>query len=205
MRILGEIPSQAGPALRAGTLRRRDLAAFDGLREELGPAHTVLVTGDPARRQQAAVGLATAAAVGGTRTVLVECDLDEPALAEELGLAVAPGLGEYLRGEADAGRVLEPVVLAGPGSATASEPLVCVVAGRPVRDGSALLESEGFRHVVAKLRGGYELVVFAGPASGEDGALAAVAAESDATLACVGRSDPAPDLPVPLTGLVVEG
>lgn len=205
MRVLGEIPAPASPALRAGTLRRRDLAAFEGLREALGAVRVVLMTGDPARRRQGALGLATAAAVAGTRTVLVECDLDEPALAEELGLAIAPGLREYLCGEVDAGGVLESVVLAGPGSATASEPLVCIVAGRPAPDGRGLLESEAFRHVVAKLRSGYELVVLAGPASGEDGALAAVAAESDATLACVGSSDPAPDLSVPLTGLVVQG
>ena len=204
MRILGKIPAQASPAPRGGTLRQRDLAAFDRLREELGAARVVLMTGDRVRRQQAAVGLATAAAVAGTRTVLVECDFDEPALAEELGLAVAPGLREYLCGEVDAGRVLEPIVLAGPGSVTASEPLVCVVAGRPARDGASLLESEGFRHVIAKLRSGYELVVLAGPASGEDGALAAVAVEADATLACVGSSDAAPDLPVSLTGLVVQ-
>lgn len=205
MRVLGEIPAQATPAPRVGTLRRRDLTAFDGLREELRDARVVLLTGDPARRRHVAVGLATAAAAAGTRTVLVECDLGNPALAEELGLAVAPGLLEYLRGEVDAGRILKPVALAGPGSATASEPLVCVVAGRSARDGGSLLASEGFRHAVAKLRSGYELVVLEGPASGEDGALASVAAETDATLACVGSSDPAPDLPVSLTGLVVQG
>jgi Mrp family chromosome partitioning ATPase len=206
VRVLGEIPAQPDPASRTGTLRRRDLVAFDGLLAELRDTHVVAITGDPARRRQAAAGLATAAAAGGTRTALVECDLDNPTMAESLGIAIAPGLGEYLRGEADAGRILKPVTLAGPGSATAREPLVCVVAGRRTQSGPALLESERFRHAVAKLRSGYERVVLEGPpASGSDGALVAVAAEADATLACVGRSDPVPDLPVPLTGLIVEG
>jgi Mrp family chromosome partitioning ATPase len=206
VRVLGEIPAQPTPAPRTGTLRRRDLAAFEGLLAELRDARVVLVTGDPARKRQAAVGLATAAATAGARTALVECDLDDPTLAAALGLATAPGLGEYLRGEADAGRILKPVGLVGPGSATALEPLVCVVAGRPGAGGRVLLQSERFRHAVAKLRGGYERVVLEGPATGsEDGVLATVAAEADATLACVGRSDPVPDLPVSLTGLVIEG
>lgn len=205
MRVLAEIPAQAVPAPRAGTLRRRDLDAFDRLRGELEGARTVLVTGDPARKRVVAVGLAAAAAAAGTRTALVECDLDDPTLAEALGLATAPGLREYLGGEADVGRILEPVVLAGPGSTEAVEPLVCITAGRPAPAGEALLESEGFRHATAKLRSAYELVVLEGPPAGEDGALAAVAAGADTTLACVGRSDPVPDLPVPLTGLVIQG
>jgi Mrp family chromosome partitioning ATPase len=204
VKVLAEIPAQAAPAPRAGTLRRRDLEAFDGLLAELGGSHAVLVVGEPARKRTVAVGLAAAAAAAGTRTALVECDLADPTLAEALGLAAAPGLHEYLRDEADAGRILEPLVLAGPGSQAAQEPLVCVVAGRPATDGRLLFASARFRQAATRLRSVYELLVLEGPpVDGGDGTLAALAAEADATLACVGRDDPPPQLVVPLTGLVI--
>lgn len=206
MRVLGEIPAPGPTALRAGTLRRCDQEAFGRLLEELGAARAVLVTGERARSRTAAVGLAAAAAAAGTRTALLESDLAEPTLAEALGLAAAPGLHEHLRGEADPSRILKPVALAGPGSAAALEPLVCVVAGRPTGEAEALLESEAFLRVTTSMRDAYELVVLLGPPHGaRDGSLEAVAAQADATLVCVGRSDGVPGLPVPVTGLVVQG
>jgi len=206
VRVLGEIPALGPTALRAGTLRRCDQRAFGSLLEELNGTRTVLVTGDRARKRTAAVGLAAAAAAAGTRTALLECDLAEPTLAEALGLATVPGLREHLRGEVDPGRILKPVALAGPGSAAALEPLVCVVAGRPAVDARALLASESFAQVTTKLRDAYELVVIQGPpvATG-DGSLEAVAAHADATLVCVGHPNEVPSLPVPVTGLVVQG
>jgi Mrp family chromosome partitioning ATPase len=206
VRILGEIPAQASPVLRAGTLRRCDLEAFADLLDELRAVRGVLVSGDPARKRAAAVGLATAAAAAGTRTALVECDLADPTLAEALGLATAPGLHEYLRGEADAGAILAPVAVAGPGSVAALEPLVCVVAGRQASGGLALLESEAFDHATTKLREAYDFLVLEGPpARDDDGSLAAIAAHADATLVCVGSSGGVPEVPVPVNGLIVQG
>jgi Mrp family chromosome partitioning ATPase len=206
VRVLGEIPAPGPTALRAGTLRRCDQEAFGRLLEELRDIRAVLVTGDRARSRMAAVGMAAAAAAAGTRTALLECDLAEPALAEALGLATVPGLREHLCGETDPSRILKPVALAGPGSAAALEPLVCVVAGRPATDAKTLLESEAFSKATENLRDAYELVVFAGPPQGaRDGSLEAVARQADATLACVGRSDRVPRLPVPVTGVVVQG
>jgi Mrp family chromosome partitioning ATPase len=205
VKVLAEIPALAGPPPRAGTLRRRDLEAFGALLAELDGSRAVLTVGEPFRRRAVAVGLATAAAASGTRTALLECDLGDPSLAEALGLTRAPGLHEYLRGEVDAGGILDSLVLAGPGSGAADEPLVCVVAGRPTPDGQALLGSERFRDAVAKLRSGYELLVLDGPPIGERGALTMLAAEVDATLACVGGADPPPKLAVPLAGLVIHG
>jgi Mrp family chromosome partitioning ATPase len=204
VKVLAEIPAQADPAPRAGTLRRCDLEVFDALLGELDGSRAVLVLGDPAPRRAVAVGLAAAAAAAGTRTALLECDLGDPSLAESLGLSMAPGLHEYLRGEAGADRILESLVLAGPGAQAAEEPLVCVVAGRPAPDGSALLGSERFRHATVKLRNAYELLVLDGLPLNGPAALAAIAAEADATLACVGRADPQPQLGVPVTGLVVH-
>jgi hypothetical protein len=206
VKVLAKIPARSSPDLRAGTLRRRDLEAYGGLLEGLAGAGTVLVAGEGQGRWGGAVGLAAAAAASGIRAALLECELAAPALAEKLGLASAPGMHEYLRGSADVGAILKPVVLAGPGSAGASEPLVCVVAGRPAADAAALLCSERFRHAAAGLRDAYELLTIVAPSPGPDpGPLAAVAAEADAVLAWVDRAGTAPSLPVPVAGLVVQG
>jgi Mrp family chromosome partitioning ATPase len=205
VRVLGEIPAPAPTALRPGTLRRCDQQAFGRLLEDLRGARAVLITGERTRKRAAAVGLAAAAAAAGTRTALLECDLAQPSLAEALGLAIAPGLCEHLRGEVGPDRILRPVALAGPGSAAALEPLVCVVAGRPAAATEALIGSESFRVAMAGLRNAYELVVLEGPpATGADGSLVAVAAQADATLVCVDRADDVPGLPVPITGTVIQ-
>lgn len=205
MKVLAEIPARSSSELRAGTLRRADLAVYGGLLEELRPARSVLVTGEAPGRRGVAAGLAAAAAATGIRTALLECELVEPGLAEALGLAVAPGLHEYLRGTADAGAILKPVVLAGPGSAGASEPLVCVVAGRPADDGAALLGSERFRHVVAGLGGAYELLVIDAPPPDREAELLAAMTVAEVTLVWSERGASPPSLPAPAAGLVVQG
>ncbi len=80
------------------------------------------------------------------------------------------------------------------------------MAGKPTADSATLLASEDFRHAAAKLRSAYELVVVDGPPlESGDGSLAAVAAEADATLACVGDSKVPRRLPVRVTGLIAVG
>ncbi len=203
MRVLAEIPPRPSPELRTGTLRRSDLEAFGGLLEELGDARVVVVAGDGSRRLEASAGLAAAAAAAGTRTALVECDLAEPRLADALGLAQVPGLHEYLRGTAESDSILKPVVLAGPGSAEATEPLVCVVAGRPVAEAGALLTSDRLRPAIEGLRSAYELVVIDGPPLRDESGLAAVSALADSTLACLGPSDPR-SFSTSVSGVVIQ-
>lgn len=202
MKVLAEIPPRPSPDLRTGTLRRGDLEAFGGLLEELGDARVVVVAGDSPGRLEASVGLAAAAAATGTRTALVECDLAEPRLADALGLATAPGLHEYLVGTADSAAILKPVALAGPGSADATEPLVCVVAGRSAGDARALLASDRLRPAIEGLRSAYELVVIDGPPLRDEHGLAAVSALADSTLACLGPSDPR-SFSTPVSGVVI--
>lgn len=204
MRVLAEIPARSASELRTGTLRRADLEAFNGLRRDLGAARVVLVTGTGTGRREVAAGLAATAAAAGTRTALLECDLVEPALADALGLANAPGLQEHLRGTAEVGEILKPLVLAGPGSAGATEPLVCVVAGRPSADGPRLLGSPAMAAAVAGLRAAYELVVIAGPPLRDERSLGALLGLADATIACLDQSEPR-DLPITVTGLVIQG
>jgi len=156
--------------------------------EKLGGG-PVLVTGAGDGRLAASIGLASAAAAAGSRTVLVDCDLEEPTVAHALGLSEGPGLHEYLRAEARAPQILQPLVLAGPASAMATDPLVCISAGAPAPEGRVPIDSADFRHAVAKLRSGYELVVLHGPPLGDDsGALHAAASRADTVLACVGPS-----------------
>lgn len=202
MKVLAEIPARSSP-LRPGTLRRCDLKAFGGLLEELRGARSVLMTGDRVGRRQVAVGLAAAAAAAGTRTALLECDLVEPGLADALGLASAPGLHEYLRGTVVAEDILKPVVLAGPGSAAATEPLVCVVAGRPSPEGPRLLASEVFAQALAGLRAAYDLVVIDGPPLRDEHSLRALLALADSTIACVGPAE-SRKLPISVSGLVIQ-
>jgi polysaccharide biosynthesis transport protein len=204
VRVLAEIPARPSTELRTGTLRRADLEAFGGLRRELGAARVVLMTGIGVGRREAAAGLAAAAAATGARTALLECDLVEPALADALGLANAPGLCEHLRGAAEVAEILKPLVLAGPGSAGATEPLVCVVAGRPSADGPRLLASPAMAAAVDGLRVAYELVVIAGPPLRDERSLGALLGLVDATVACLDPSEPR-DLPITVTGLVIQG
>lgn len=182
--VLAEISGPAPGEARAWSLRRADLEALSGLQGELGEGRSLLVTGDEALA--GAIAIAGAAGAAGRRVVLLECDLERPRVALELGLRPGPGLHEYLRWEASAPEILQPLALAGPAAGTAAEPLVCVVAGRPAADARTLLGLESFRHALAKLGGAYDLVVVVGPQleSGE-GPLSAVAAGTDALLAAV--------------------
>jgi Mrp family chromosome partitioning ATPase len=202
--VLAEIsagpPQGAGP----GALRRGDMDAYGELLRRLNGSRAVLVTGEDEESGGAALGLATTAAATGRRTALVECDFAEPRLAGALGLAAAPGIGEYLRGEAEKQAILKPVVLTGPGSVGAGEPLICVVAGRPVAEAGSLLASDVLRETVDGLRAAYELVVLAGPSLRDEQTVRALQPLADATIACLGPTERR-ELPVPVSGVVIQG
>lgn len=181
----------SGPAdgTRGWALRREDFEALEGVLAQLDGRQVVAVTGEREATSVAAVGLGSAAAASGRRTILVECDLAQPRLAAQIGLAAAPGLHEYLRWEAEPADVLQPVVLAGPAAAAAEEPLVCICAGRPATKAETLLGLQSFGHMIEKLRGAYELVLIVGAAAdGEPGPCAAAARHADAVIAGLPRS-----------------
>jgi Mrp family chromosome partitioning ATPase len=203
VRVLAEIPVRSSSGLRTGTLRRSDLEAYGGLLEELRGARAVLMTGAGPGRREVSAGLAATAAAAGTRTVLLECDLVEPGLADALGLAGAPGLHEYLRGTVEAASILKPVVLAGPGSAAATEPLVCVVAGRPSAEGPRLFASDLFIRALEGLRAAYDLVVIDGPPLRDEYSLRALLVLADSTVACLGPTE-SRSLPISVSGLVIQ-
>jgi Mrp family chromosome partitioning ATPase len=203
--VLAAISATRPPGeARAWRLRRADYEALGSLlKERMQGAGTILFTGAERGKSAAAVGLATVATAAGRLTALLECDLSRPRLAADLGLAGAPGLHEYLRSEAGAPQILQPLILAGPASGGAVAPLTCIVAGAPAAEGRALLAADDFAHAISKLRNAYDLVVVDGPPLGRDeGSLVEVARQVDATLACVAGDKPPRKPPVPIAGLV---
>jgi Mrp family chromosome partitioning ATPase len=201
-KVLAEVPAQQRTSDRPGALGRAQLDAYSSLAAEMAGSGPVFATG-PAK-SEVALGLAAAATAAGRRVALLECDLADPALAETLGLAPTPGLHEYLREEADVASVLQPLVLAGPAAGSASEPLVCIVAGAPEAAPVSLLDSERCDQAIGKLRRAYDLLVIDGPPLGEDpDSLRALAEHAETTVVC-GASDEIPKRPpVPVSGAVV--
>jgi Mrp family chromosome partitioning ATPase len=181
--LLAEITGPAEGA-RSWSLRRDDFVALGEALARLAEHPVAVVAGEGDEPAVAAIALASAAAAAGRRTILVECDLAQPRLAQHLGLAVGPGLHEYLRWEAEPADVLQPVMLAGPAAGGLAEPLVCVCAGRPASDAETLLKLQSFSHMAAKLHSAYELVLLlAPPVLAEPGACLAVAAQAGVTVA----------------------
>jgi polysaccharide biosynthesis transport protein len=202
--ILAEVERPDGKSSRPGALGRAELQAYAGLAAKLTKTGSVFLTG-PAKGQ-VALGVAAAATAEGRRVALVECDLAGPALAARLGLASAPGLHDYLLDEADAGEILQPLVLAGPAAGGATEPLTCIVAGEPEPKPVALLDSERCDHAIERLKRAYDLLLIDGPPLDEDvDALRALTEHTAVTIACGAGSELPKRMPVPVTGLVRFG
>jgi hypothetical protein len=202
--VLARIPAPTGSAARRGALGRGELDAYSGLAAGLAGSRAVLATGPT--RSEVALGLAAASTAAGRRVALLECDLASPVLAGLLGLSPAPGLHEYLRGEAGAAQILQPLVLAGPASGRAAEPLACIVAGEPEAEPATLLDSDRCIHATAKLCRAYDLLVVGGPPLGPGpGPLRALADQVDTIIVCGEKREIPKRFPVPVSGLVLSG
>jgi hypothetical protein len=202
--VLAEVPASRNDSTRPGALGRDQLQAFADLAAKLTKTGSVFTTGPS--KGEVALGLAAAATAEGRRVALLECDLAGPALANRLGLASGPGLHEYLLEQAEASEILQPLVLAGPASGRATEPLACIVAGEPEPEPVALLDSERCDHAIERLRRAYDLLIVDGPPLSEDAdALRALTEHTAVTIAC-GEAGKLPKrMPVPVTGLVLFG
>jgi Mrp family chromosome partitioning ATPase len=202
--VLAELPPRRGGdgARGRGAIGRAELEALSGLADSVATAGSVLVTGPS--RSTVALGLAAVAAARGMRVALLECDLAEPSLAATLGLEPVPGLREHLLEEAEATEILQPLVLAGPASGDASEPLVCVVAGAPEPQPVGLLDSERCDKAIQGLARAYDLLIIDGPGLGEDAhSLTALSEHAGATIVCGPRKTVPRTLPFKAAGLVV--
>jgi Mrp family chromosome partitioning ATPase len=201
--VLAELPASR-TASRAGALNRAELEAHSGLAVAIDGARAVLTSGP--EKSLVALGLATVEAAAGRRVCLLECDLRRPAIAAELGLATTPGLNEYLRGEAEAPKILQALVLAGPASAQASAPLTCIVAGASSPSPSSLLASERCADAIAMLRRAYDLLVIDGPSpADEPDFLRTLSPLVDSTLLCAEHAQLPKRTPASVTGFVVVG
>ena len=142
----------------------RYLAAGDALR-------TVLVTSSVAAEGKSTVAacLAMASAASGKRTLLVECDLRRPVLADRFGLAKTPGLTDYLTGHADPEQIMQTVPAISPPSSSdghgtsSTEQLVCIVAGTLPPHPAELLTSDAFQDFLGEVGEVYDVVILDSP------------------------------------------
>ncbi|MGH2974525.1 MAG: tyrosine-protein kinase family protein [Solirubrobacterales bacterium] len=200
--VLAEVKGRDAGGSRPGALDRAALDAYAGLASKLDASGPVLVSGSA--KSEVALGVAAAATAAGRRVALLECDIAHPTLAGALGLPSAPGLHEYLREEAEASQILQPLVLAGPASGRAIEPLAVIVAGEPQSEPVALIDSDRCDKAIQRLRKAYDLLVIDGPSLGEDpDSLQALAEHSGATLLAGGRGEASRRPPVKVSGLVL--
>lgn len=94
-------------------------------------------------------------ALGGKRTILIECDLHRPVVAGGLDLDPSPGLTDYLTGGAEASDVRRSVMVEGP----TAQPLTVVPAGTPTPGSAELLATTRFEGFLDEVAREYELVV----------------------------------------------
>jgi capsular exopolysaccharide synthesis family protein len=161
-----------GPADTEDPKHVPDIEAFRIIRQNLEflaetPPHLVAVTSALADegKSTVAASLAATTAATGRRTLLVECDLRRPSLTARLGLAQAPGLVDYLNGEADRSDVLqwarpeERAESRNGASRDWPEGLVCIPAGSPTRRPAELLGGSRMRELLREAASSYDLVV----------------------------------------------
>jgi Mrp family chromosome partitioning ATPase len=170
-----------------GADRMVDLVAALGLdRPATAPRSLAVVSPLPGEgRTSVALGVAAGVAVGTEgRVLLVEADLRRPALAELLEIDPAPGLSDYLAGQAPPREVIRSISVAGPAAALEPATLVCVTAGSELSSPAELLAGSRLPSLVDQLQRVYDLVVFdTAPLLGAPEA-AVVAGEAEAVLAC---------------------
>jgi capsular exopolysaccharide synthesis family protein len=178
--VVGHIRSQAlghsGSAAdakgkkRPGPLAEPDVEAFRILRHNVRylaageGLKVVLVTSAMAEEGKSTVSacLAMASAAAGNRTLLVECDLRRPVMAERFDLKESPGLTDYLTGQAEPQDIMQTVT-AVPSEenlgAEGSAKLVCITSGSPPPRPADLLGSERFHSFLADVREVYDTII----------------------------------------------
>ncbi|WP_354697400.1 hypothetical protein DSM112329_03025 [Paraconexibacter sp. AEG42_29] len=170
--VLGQLHTAAlghtpwAPRKRRGNRRDEDVEPFRILRTNLAlvssgrESKTVLVSSPlPAEgKSTVAIGLAWAEAMTGRRTLLVDCDLRRPSVAERLGIPASPGLADFLRGDAEPSEIVHSLELEGL-SGKAATSLVCIPAGAHTENHAELLESERFENFLAQVSEVYDRII----------------------------------------------
>jgi capsular exopolysaccharide synthesis family protein len=191
--LVGQIRASAlGQAVRSDgetPINEDDLEAFRILRSNTeflaGDEHLriVAVTSPLAEEGKSTVAAwyAYASALAGRRTVLIECDLRRPALAERLDLKPAPGLSEYLLGEAKPREVLRSVSVDGP----TAESLALIPGGLSATQPAEMLASERFVEFIEQVSKPYDLVILDCPPLLPVGDTREILPHVDAVLLCI--------------------
>lgn len=175
-RSMGKIVSSGGAS---GSDKALDSESFRILRRNLevidrdGAPGRILVTSAMPEEGKTTVAssLAMAIAATGRRTLLVDCDLRRPALAQRFGVETTPGLGDYLAGRADPQEILRLLPTGGRSHANATangnsagtgageHELVLIPAGRPTSQAAELLGSRRLHDLLAQVSEVYDVVV----------------------------------------------
>jgi len=192
----------------AGALDEVDAESFRILRHNvrhLAPGddgRILLVTSAMAEegKSTVAASLAAANAQAGMRTMLIECDLRRPVLAQRLGVKAKPGLSDYLTGRVAVQEVLQMVA---PGAKSTNgnhaetngnhaEPapaadasLVCITAGTTPSGPADLLSSARFSSLLAEVAEAYDSVILDCPPLLSVADTLEIAAHASAMLVCV--------------------
>jgi receptor protein-tyrosine kinase len=177
--LLGYVPEEVlGHSLSSvngrKTLTEQQLEGFRILRTNIEfldvdhPPKLILVTSSLPEEGKSTVSSALGAAYAATgkRTLVVECDLRRPTLADRLGIRETPGLSDYLVGHATPPEVIQTIALGNqvangnqPAGAAASVPLVAIAAGSPAPQPAELLRSKRCKDFFAQVKEVYDVVI----------------------------------------------
>lgn len=124
-----------------------------------------------------ASNLAITLAQHGTRTLLVDADLREGALAEWLGANSEPGLADVLRGEASLDEAVQTLPAGSEGAS-----LHFLAAGAHTPDAAGLFGAGRMREVLDELRRRYDVVLLGAPPLNLMADAAALSVTSDAVI-----------------------
>lgn len=186
---LGEPDESRGP-----TINRRQLDAARSICRRLRPLGGNRPPGSllvcpgigAASGPTVAISVATAAAIEGRRTLLVDLDFLEAPVATALGLRQRPGIGDYLNTAAAPAEVLQAMELDGP----ALEPgrrsgrLVIIGAGSGSPTPMPPFTWERFSHFMEKAQRAYDFVVLSGEPLLAESQPCRVMPLADAALVC---------------------
>jgi capsular exopolysaccharide synthesis family protein len=123
-----------------------------------------------------ALSLGRVMAIGGTRVLLLDCDIREPSLSKRLGAESEAGLTDLLQGYS----VLDQVV-----RQDAHSPAHFIPAGSPVANSMALFLSDGMTALLGAARLHFDLIVMDAPPVMALSDARAVSRLADACVLCV--------------------
>jgi capsular exopolysaccharide synthesis family protein len=160
---LGKLPlpgsGAAGVDFEAIRILRANLEFLDVDRR---PAKVLVTSPLPEEgKSTVAAALAVAAGLAGQRVLLLECDLRRPVIAQRLGLRRAPGLTDYLAGQAAAADVIQTLSVGGGISRNGDEAssIAFIAAGSEAPRPTELLASDTFTEFIAVVGRSYDCVV----------------------------------------------